>query len=232
MNNTLSVSGIEGAALASLGADSSPAKLYIADLRDATEEQLLAMWQRLSPGLEELSLHLAGGRVDVSAIDFSQAPKLRRLSLSRARLSPAVLSLPQIEELSLSECFVGSPAAAAAEVVVGPALRELYLIDCNFYIDHFRVENTKLSDFRLEQDQDCAEHSIDRITFRAPSLWRVAHKSEWPTHIHFIGPLPYLKRKFIQIKAGDYSLPKVEVSDVPDDHALRKVPFPKRTRAR
>jgi hypothetical protein len=161
-----------------------------------------------------------------------RARRAKRLALSRAQLPPSILSLPQIEALSLSQCFVGSQAAGAAEVVVGPALRELRFSDSNFYVEHLRVESDKLSDFRLAQDQDYAEHSMDRITFRAPSLWRVAHTAEWPTHIHFIGPFPYLRRKFIEIKAGDYSVPKVEVEGVPDDHPLRKIRFPKRTRVR
>ncbi len=58
------------------------------------------------------------------------------------------------------------------------------------------------------------------------------HRAEYPTQVIFAGTFPALKSKNVQIEAGNYSCPSVDVSGVTPPSPLLTKRFPKKARNR
>jgi len=220
---------VRGEELVALAKEAPAEGLGLQDIEAATPEQLQQLLEAHAPALRSLWLTAKDyGHLDLTGVSWKRLSNLADVSLKRCRVSAELLQHPALGRISLEQCSISQ----AEEVVLGPTVQTLNLIDSNPRVGRLKIEGSKFWFFTLSQDEDSAEASFDVIEFRSPTLTRVRHKAEYPTELIFAGEFPALKSKNVQIEAGNYSCPRVDVSGVTPPSPLLTKRFPKKARNR
>jgi hypothetical protein len=227
---TISKQGLSGADLVELAKQQPAEALHLDDLSEVTSEQVQQLLEAHAPALRGLHLGMKkyGRTVDLTAIAWKELSKLADVSLRRCIVPAELFQHPTLTRISLEECFTSQ----ADEVVLGPKVESLKLIDSNPRVRKLKIENARFGFFTLSQDEDASESSFETIEFRSPTLMSVSHRAEYPTELVFVGEFPNLKSKNVKIEAGNYSRPSVDVSGVTPPSPLLTKRFPKKARSR
>ncbi|HEX8703160.1 MAG TPA: hypothetical protein VF815_30265 [Myxococcaceae bacterium] len=226
---TISKQGLRGEDLVALAKEAPAEGLGLEGLEAVTPEQIQQLLEAYAPALRSLRLSPKEyGQLDLTAVSWNRLSKLEGVSLQSCEVSAELLQHPTLERISLERCSVSQ----ADEVVLGPKVQTLDIIDSNPRVGRLKIEGNKFWFFTLSQDEDYSEASFDVIEFRSPTLTRVRHKAEYPTELIFAGEFPALKSKNVQIEAGNYSCPRVDVSGVTPPSPLLTKRFPKKARNR
>ncbi len=183
------------------------------ELHDVSEASLPDVRARLLANAATL-LHVTlvqpgfGRPLDLTDLPWHTLARLRNLSLQRFQVPASLLAHPTLESLRLVTC----PIVGAESVHVGPSLAALELVDCNPEVATLHVDGPALTSFVLSQDEDAAESNFATVRFACPGLQALRFRAALAVDLVFVGPFPALAAANIQLQAGAYGGPVVDVS--------------------
>lgn len=182
------------------------------DLAEMPAQQLCQLLLGHAKTLQTVDLALKdfAQPLDLQALDWTRLPNLQQVTLRRLKVSPTLLSHPQLQRLQCTTCeFAPSPS-----VQLGRQLQTIDLRDCNPAIQQLMIESQQLHTFSLSQDEDAAEENFAEVIVQAPSLRSFAWRSVLPTRLVFRGSFPELPIETLKIVAGSYGRIVLDVTGV------------------
>lgn len=145
---TISKQGLRGDDLVALAREAPAETLALEDIDTAAPEQVQQLLEAHAPALRSLRLGMKG-HADLTAVPWEKLSRLESVTLRRCKVSADLLRHPVLQGLSLDRCSV----AEAAEVVLGPKVRTLDIIDSNPRVGRLKIEGTNFWFFTLSQDE-------------------------------------------------------------------------------